>query len=72
MYTVVCILPSQQLFLYFSGIKLITLHQNRTLCQTGNFLDYWRKHLMESISNQWRLVVKMAGRAANFHLWLNI
>ena len=22
--------------------------------------------------DQWRIVVKLAGRAANFHLWLNI
>jgi len=33
---------------------------------------------IKSVSNvhrgcwQWRLVVKMAGRAAKFHLWLNI
>ena len=26
----------------------------------------------KSCGHQWRLVVKMAGRAAKFHLWLNI
>jgi len=39
-----------------------------SMCLTVWRLDCCRLY----ISMQWRLVVKMAGRAAKFHLWLNI
>jgi len=63
---------------YFSShfltlaIELHMVHFGLGAFFTAELFCYYRPHLHCCYYFQWQLVVKMAGRAAKFHLWLNI
>jgi len=52
-----------------SGDALFTLQE---YCSCNIFPSRLLQQFIRDTFQQWRLVVKLAGRAAKFHLWLNI